>query len=139
MSAMIEEYKLAHARIEIVLQGGEALVANLPALIKHLAVARPEVVQHFLSKDAFYPLLAEQCTKAGDSAGAHLSHIFESNMRVQSAAVRRFFESVEIAQQASLLSSFQTVVTVIRQRFSTEERAIFPLFVRTAKAAGAHS
>lgn len=137
MPLTIEDFKRAHARIEVALAAGEALIAEPPKLNAHLRSVRTEVLQHFQAKDIFYPALAEQCTKAGDVAGAHLTHIFESNMKVQSAAVQRFFETLETAPQDQLVSSFQTVATVIRQRFGTEERAVFPLFVRTAKSLGA--
>ena len=116
---------------------GEALVGNPAGLNAYLKTVSSEVLQHFQAKDLFYPRLAEQCSKAGDAAGAHLTRIFESNMRVQSAAVQRFFETLETAPQAHLISSFQTVVSVIRQRFSTEERAVFPLYLRSAKTLGA--
>ena len=65
--------------------------------------------------------------------GAHLTRIFESNMRVQAAAVRRFFEGLETLTPAVRASSFRTVITVIRQRFSTEESAVFPIYVRCFK------
>ncbi len=138
MAASIDEFKRSHGRIETALTTGETLAQNPAALIAHLKTVRPEVLQHFKAKDDFYPALAAQCTKAGDAAGAHLTHIFESNMHVQSAAVQRFFETLETAPAANLLSSFQTVVTVIRQRFSTEERAVFPLFIRSAKTLETH-
>ncbi len=133
MVATIDAFKRSHERIKTALATGETLAASGPALIAHLKTVRSEVLQHFKAKDEFYPALASQCTQAGDAAGAHLTHIFESNMHVQSAAVQRFFDTLETAPSANLLSSFQTVVTVIRQRFSTEERAVFPLFIRSAK------
>ena len=132
----IDDFKRSHARIEHALIAGEALLSNPSGLSAHLKGVRSEVLQHFKAKDLFYPALAEQCTKAGDSAGAHLTQIFESNMRVQSAAVQRFFETLDGTQQATLVSSFQTVASVIRQRFGTEEKAVFPLFVRSAKTLG---
>jgi hypothetical protein len=133
----LSEFKQAHARIEQALAAAELLAAQPPLLTAHLKGVRGEVLQHFKAKDGFYPELAEQCTKAGDAAGAHLTRIFESNMRVQSAAVQRFFETLESVAPADLVSSFHTVVSVIRQRFNTEEKAIFPLFVRSAKSLGA--
>ncbi len=136
MPLTIEAFKRAHTRIDTALSAGEALVETPEKLSAHLQSVRAEVLQHFQAKDLFYPALAEQCTKAGDTAGAHLTHIFESNMKVQSAAVQRFFETLETAPRNQLVPSFQTVATVIRQRFGTEERAVFPLFVRTAKALG---
>ena len=136
-STTIEEFKLAHGSIEAMLIAGEALTGDVPKLVEHLSRVSDDVIKHFVAKDAFYPALATQCTAAGDAAGAHLTHIFESNMLVQSTAVRRFFQSVATAPSASLVASFQTVAAVIRQRFSTEERAIFPLYVRSSKGKGA--
>ncbi len=137
MPLTIDEFKAAHARIEAGLKAAEAVEGDLAQLTLQLKAMREDVLAHFKAKDAFYPDLAAQCTKAGDTAGAHLANIFESNMRVQSAAVQRFFESLETAPQANLVGTFRTVTTVIRQRFGTEERAVFPLFVRSAKTLGA--
>lgn len=94
---------------------------------------RAEVLVHFNRKDALYPALLEQCSKVGDGPGGHLTRIFESNMRVQSAAVKRFFEGLEKSSTAVIASAFRTVATVIRQRFGTEESAVFPIYVRTFK------
>lgn len=99
---------------------------------------RAEVLVHFNRKDAFYPALLEQCSKVGDGPGGHLTRIFESNMRVQSAAVKRFFEGLESSTPAQRSSSFRTVATVIRQRFGTEESAVFPIYLRTSKESTRH-
>lgn len=68
-----------------------------------------------------------------DAPGAQLTRIFASNMTVQSAAVKRFFEGLEKSTPAVSASSFRTVATVIRQRFGTEESAVFPIYNRTCK------
>lgn len=130
---LIEQFRDAHARIESGLARAEGLSGNPSALLEQLRVMRDEVLAHFAQKDAFYPSLATQCTEAKDLAGAQLTRIFESNMKVQSAAVQRFFSGLESIPTATLVSSFRTVVSVVRQRFGTEERAIFPLYQRSSK------
>jgi hypothetical protein len=101
-------------------------------LLTVLQGMRRLVVTHFAQKDAFYVALAAQCAAANDVQAAQLTRIFDSNMRMQSAAVVRFFEGLDSAGPATLASSYRTMATVIRQRFSTEEKAVFPLFKRTA-------
>lgn len=91
---------------------------------------RELVLEHFRAKDDFYPALASFLTARGDLAGAQLARIFEQNMKVQSAAVQRFFESLDRAQNQQIADGYRTVALVMRQRFSTEEKAVFPLTVK---------
>lgn len=109
------------------------MAADPGQLLAKLLSLRAVVLQHFDRKDALYPALSEQCVKVADAPGAHLTKIFESNMRVQAAAVRRFFEGLETLSPTVRASSFRTVITVIRQRFGTEESAVFPIYVRSFK------
>lgn len=129
--SVVDEFRATHARIESGLAAAEAVAADAVKLLGQLKLMRAEVLAHFKAKDAFYPSLADQCTKSGDAGAAQLTNIFASNMKVQSAAVQRFFETLETTP--TLVASFRTVTTVIRQRFGTEERAVFPIYVRTAK------
>ena len=130
---LVEKFRAEHARIEKGLVASEAVAADAEKFLAQLISMRPEVLQHFLQKDALYPALLAQCEKVVDAPGTTLIRIFESNMRVQSAAVRRFFEGLESATPAQRASSFRTVAIVIRQRFGTEESAVFPIYVRTFK------
>lgn len=131
--SLVDDFCAAHARIETGLVGAEAVASDPTTLLVRLKELRPEVVKHFQEKDAFYPALSAQCTRAGDTAASQLTKIFESNMKVQSAAVQRFFQGLEASTPAVIASSFRTVTLVIRQRFGTEERAIFPIYQRTWK------
>lgn len=133
MSTELEEFKKAHERIDAGLRvadgaGGDA------ALLKQLLTLRDEVLAHFRAKDAFYPALASRCEATGDAQGAQLTRIFETNMRVQSGAVQRFFMGLEQAPLVGLTTAYRTIASVIRQRFGTEEKAVFPLYLRNAKA-----
>ena len=130
---LVEQFRAEHARIETGLVAAEVVSADAVKFLAQLASMRAEVLLHFTRKDALYPALLEQCAKVADTPGAHLIRIFESNMRVQSAAVKRFFEGLESSPPAQRASSFRTVATVIRQRFSTEESAVFPIYQRTFK------
>lgn len=137
---VIQEFKAAHSRIEAGLAAAEVAVHDPSKLATALKSMRREVVQHFQQKDAFYVSLAAQCLTAKDAGAAQLTRIFESNMKMQSAAVTRFFETLDGATPDAMTSGFRTMLTVIRQRFGTEEKAVFPLFVRTApKTEGAAS
>ena len=104
------------------------------ALLLQLKAMRADVLSHFKAKDAFYPALQDQALRANDAGAQQLTKVFEANMKVQSTAVQRFYETLETASAANLGNSFKTVAVVMRQRFSTEERAIFPLYERTAKS-----
>ncbi|PZR13194.1 MAG: hypothetical protein DI536_12960 [Archangium gephyra] len=131
---LLEKFRAEHARIERGLQAAESALTDAQQLSTQLTSMRAEVLSHFKAKDAFYPALAEQSAKANDAGAAQLTKIFEANMKVQSAAVQRFYETIEATPATNLVSSFKTVAVVIRQRFATEERAVFPLYARTAKA-----
>ena len=119
--------------IEAGLRAAEGLAADSKRFSAQLLAMRPAVLAHFKAKDDLYPALAAQAVTANDSGAAQLTRIFETNMKVQSAAVRRFFETLEVTAPALLASSFKTVASVIRARFETESRAVFPLVERTAK------
>ncbi|MDX2010288.1 MAG: hemerythrin domain-containing protein [Myxococcaceae bacterium] len=126
----IERFRQAHLRIAEALGTADESLLEPAALYAHLKAVRADIVSHFREKDAFYPELSEALQTAGDNAGAQLARIFESNMKIQSAAVQRFFEALDRAAPAQLPQSYQTVASVIRQRLSTEEKAVFPLTVR---------
>lgn len=129
--SLVDEFRATHARIERSLAVAETLTSDPLKLLEQLRTLRAEVLAHFKAKDAFYPSLAEQCLRANDAGAAQLTRIFESNMKVQSGAVQRFFEGLDAVNPSTLVSSFRTVTTVIRQRFGTEERAVFPIYLRT--------
>lgn len=131
---LLTKFRAEHAHIDSGLRDAEAVIADAPKLSAQLKSMRVEVVAHFKEKDAFYPALAEQSHKVNDAGALQLTKIFESNMKVQSAAVQRFFDTLDGTPAPNLTSSFRTVAIVIRQRFATEERAVFPLFERTAKS-----
>ncbi|MGV3623035.1 MAG: hemerythrin domain-containing protein [Archangium sp.] len=130
---LLDRFRAEHASIERELQVADGLLFEVPKLTAHLVSMRRAVVAHFQAKDAFYPALAEQALKANDGSAAQLARIFEANMKVQSGSVQRFFETVEAVSAPELLAAFKTVAAVIRQRFATEERAVFPLYARSAE------
>jgi hypothetical protein len=130
---LVEHFRAEQAGIEAGLKAVEGASSDAGRFSALLLAMRPAVLSHFKAKDELYPALAEQALAANDSAAAQLTRIFETNMKVQSAAVRRFFEKLEVTAPALLESSFKTVASVIRARFATEGRAVFPLVERTAK------
>lgn len=132
MSTELEDFKKAHERIDAGLKAADG-AGNEAALLTQLLKLRDDVLAHFRAKDAFYPALASRCEAAGDAQGAQLTRIFETNMKVQSGAVQRFFSTLEQAAPAGLPTAYRTVAGVIRQRFGTEEKAVFPLYLRSSK------
>ena len=134
---LVEQFRVEHAAIESGLVAAEAVSLDPTKLLAQLTAMRAGVLAHFKQKDALYPSLSEQCARVGDVPGAQLTRIFESNMKVQSAAVQRFFEGLEKSSPQIVSSSFRTVSTVIRQRFGTEERAVFPIYQRSFKTEAA--
>ena len=130
---MLDQFRAEQVRIEAGLKAAEGVAGDAEKFSAQLKAMRAEVLAHFKSKDALYPALAQQADAAHDVGAAQLARIFEANMKVQSAAVRRFFETFEASPASSLVGSFHTVATVIRSRFQTETRGVFPLVERTAK------
>ena len=51
-------------------------------------------------------------------------------MRLQAAAIRRFFGSLDGAISPVLAQTFRTMALVIKTRIVTEERAVFPLYMK---------
>lgn len=130
---LVEHFRAEQAGIESGLRAAESVAGDAGRFSAQLLAMRPAVLTHFKEKDELYPALAAQALAANDSGAAQLTRIFEANMKVQSAAVKRFFETLEVTAPALLASSFKTVALVIRARFVTEGRAVFPLIERTAK------
>jgi hypothetical protein len=130
MSASLEGLKEGHRRIEAELAACEALGDQAPALASRLKTFKPVMLEHLLAKDAFYAELKALCLGRGDLAAGNVAKSFEDNMRVQASAIRRFFESIEGAVSPLLAQSFRTMALVIKSRIATEERAVFPLYLK---------
>jgi hypothetical protein len=130
MSASLETLKADHRRIEAELNACEALLDQAPALAGKLRAMRPLLLEHLSAKDDFYAELKALCSGRNDIATGNVAKIFEDNMRVQSAAIRRFFEGLDGAVSPLLVQSFRTMALVIKSRILTEERAVFPLYLK---------
>lgn len=131
LSAMlpsVDGFRAEHQRFVEALDKADGLESD--ALLTALKTIRDAVLTHFRAKDEFYPSLAEHLAAAGDSAGAQLARIFEQNMKIQSSAVQRYFEALDRVPAQTSIDGYRTVASVIRQRFQTEERAVFPLTSR---------
>lgn len=136
MLALVEQFRQTHLQLTTALDRADASSANTAQLLEVLRGLRAPVLEHLQAKDAFYPALATHLMDTGDAAGAQLARIFEQNMKIQSGAVQRFFEGLDRAAPQALVESYKTVATVLRQRFVTEERAVFPLTVRKEPRGG---
>ncbi len=126
MAPLIETFKTQHREIERTLEACEPLKDSAP-LIAKLKTFRELVVRHLDAKDAFYKQLGALCTEKNDHASANLLRIFEPNMSVQSTAVKKFFQTLD-APAGNFVQAFNTVAYILRQRISTEEKAIFPMY-----------
>ena len=129
MSASLDTLRAAHRVIEADLAACEAL--NEPApLVAKLKAMRPMMLEHLDAKDAFYAELRAACAGRGDLSSGNTAKIFEDNMRMQAAAIRRFFESLDHGMSPVFSQTFRTMALVIKSRIVTEERAVFPLYLK---------
>ena len=127
---LIERFKGEHRQIDEHLVACEALVGQVVPLADRLKELKPVLLAHLDAKDAFYLRLRQLCSDNGDLASANIATIFNDNMSVQSGAIRRFFSSLEGAPSPLLAQSFTTMALIIRNRLATEERAVFPLYLK---------
>ena len=117
---------LRHALAELERCGEAGLVAALRAL-------KPALEENLAAKDKLYQDSAKAFDRAGQPGPAQILRIFEQNMGLLSNSVRGFLASIDSAKDArSLRDRLPTVVRVLRDRMDSEERAVFPLFDRSA-------
>ena len=127
----LDLFKVQHREIERLLESCEAL-ADSNAVLTMLRRSSAMVISHLEAKDAFYVQLAALCTSKGDLPSGNIVKIFEQNMGVQSQAVRKFFSSLD-APAPNFGQSFKTMAFILRQRISTEEKAVFPMYAKHSK------
>jgi hypothetical protein len=130
MSASLDALKEEHRRIEADLLGCEQIADQAVPLAAKLRAMRQLMLDHLTAKDVFYAELRALCSGRGDLASVNTVKIFEDNMRVQASAIRRFFGSLDGAISPVLSQTFRTMALVIRTRIVTEERAVFPLYLK---------
>ena len=131
--AVVDDFRAQHRRIEELLAACEALLDQVGALHARLLELKPVLLAHLDAKDAFYARLVELCALRGDLAATNVAKMFDENMRVQSGAARRFFAALETAGSPLLAQSFKTMALIIRGRLLQEERAVFPLYLKSAR------
>jgi hypothetical protein len=130
MSASVDALLAEHRRIEAELTACEAVGDQVGPLASRLKVMRPLILDHLTAKDVFYAELRALCAGRGDLAASNTARIFEDNMRLQASAIRRFFGSLDGAISPVLAQSFRTMSLIIKTRMVTEERAVFPLYMK---------
>lgn len=132
MSALetLERFFTQHRRIEQLLELCEPLIKDLPKLDEQLKALVPLLLEHLDEKERFYVELKQLAAEKNDASGTSIATIFESNMQVQSGAIRRFCQTAQGPLSEVVARSFETMAHIIRSRFSTEERAVFPLYAR---------
>jgi hypothetical protein len=136
-------HPLMHSRVQALQEEH----SQLRALLRNCESAGPRELPAALRRlqDAFEPLLqiklklyadsVEACERAGDKASITLLGIFRTNMNVASSAVLGFLRSPDPNPGRSS-ERFRAVATTLRLMLSTEEQAIFPIFVRHALSPG---
>ncbi|MBF5041550.1 MULTISPECIES: hemerythrin domain-containing protein [Myxococcaceae] len=102
-------------------------------LVSALRALKPALEQNLAAKDQLYQDSAKAFERAGQPGPAQILRIFEQNMGLVSSSVRGFLASIDSAKDPrSLRDRLPTVVRVLRERMDSEERAVFPLFDRSA-------
>ena len=129
--AVIDAFRAEHQQIEDHLTACEPLAAQAPALIARLKQLEPLLLGHLDAKELFYARLKKLCADNSDLASANFATMFSENMDVQSAAIRRFFTTLEVSPQ--LQQSFSTIALIVRSRLRTEDRAVFPLYLKNLR------
>ena len=102
-------------------------------LIAALRALKPALEENLAAKEKLYQDSAKAFERAGQAGPAQILRIFEQNMGLLSNSVRVFLASIDSAKDGrSLRDRLPTVVRVLRERMDSEERAVFPLFDRSA-------
>lgn len=102
-------------------------------LVAALRTLKPALEENLAAKEKLYQDSAKAFERAGQPGPAQILRIFEQNMGLLSNSVRVFLGSLDSAKDGrSLRDRLPTVVRVLRDRMDSEERAVFPLFDRSA-------
>ena len=127
-SSILDDFRKEHRHIETELTACEVLSAEVEQLTERLKALRPMLLQHLDAKDAFYQRLVALHVERGDVQGAQRARSLAESAKVESDALRRFFNALDGGSSPLLPQSFKTLAHVIRRRLETEERAAFPLY-----------
>lgn len=128
----IEAFKAEHRSLATALTECRALLAAPEQLVAKLRTVESLVINHLDAKERFYVDLVELCAAKHDAGSKSIAEIFGQNMRVQSEALRTFFSGLPRVDLKTLPRSFETMSHVMTTRVSTEERVVFPLFLKHA-------
>ena len=102
-------------------------------LVAALRTLKPALEENLSAKEKLYQDSAKAFERAGQPGPAQILRIFEQNMGLLSNSVRVFLGSLDSAKDGrSLRDRLPTVLRVLRDRMDSEERAVFPLFDRSA-------
>lgn len=101
-------------------------------LASALRDATQAMLTHLSVQAGFYAELRRMCAEPRNAPHLGVVSIFEANMEVESASVRRFFERLDTTPSHAVRKGFEAVARVVRARFAAEETAIFPLSKRLA-------
>ena len=133
MSALIEDFKREHSEIIKALKEVEELgILSKEGQAKLMSV-KETLHEHLKEEDEkFYPVLlkeAEQNKKLKEEL-----EVFAKDLKGVSRVVFRFFERYdERVLGASLLSDFETIVTVLRNRMRNEENFLYDEYEKIAQ------
>ncbi|MDY7232327.1 hypothetical protein [Hyalangium rubrum] len=89
-------------------------------------------VPHRQAKVALYEDSVRVCQLKGDKTSTAVLNIFRSNMNVMGEAIMGFLRFPD-PHPDRLLQRFRTVASTLRSMMDTEEKVVFPLFLRHAR------
>jgi hypothetical protein len=128
MPSRIQALQEEHAQLRALLRNCES--AHARDFASALSRLEEMFVPHHAAKLAFYDAFIEAFQAAGDKTSVSVLSIFRTNMKVMSSAIQGFLQSPD-PDPARSHERFHTVATTLRSMLSTEEKAVFPLCIRT--------
>lgn len=122
-----------HSRLRALLRNCEAAGPRdfEPALRRLEEAFTP----HREAKLALYDESVRAYTQAGDKLNVSVLSIFRTNMNVTSQAILGFLRALD-PEPERCRARFLSVANTLRSMLDTEERVVFPLYLRTAQRMG---
>jgi hypothetical protein len=127
---LLIQFKQQHDTVRAALTTAENAASHAATMAALLPI-QSLVDEHLRAKENFYAELETLCRTRNDATGVNLTAIFRTNMTVLGGAVQKFFRDLAtMKDEAVLKNALRTVSHVLRSRFDTEEKAVFPIYQR---------
>lgn len=136
MRTQVQTLQEDHARLRALLQTCEG--ASPPELEASLRRLEEIFVPHRRAKVALYEDSLQACQLRGDKTSVTVLNIFRANMNVMGEAILGFLRFPD-PHPERLLQRFRTVSSTLRSMMDSEEKVVFPLFLRHARREGSLS